>query len=166
LEVNNNYELANIYARLGQRDKALAMYQRALDANAGYDEIYFNRATMSMQTGLEAEAIHYYRMALAINPTSREGYNALGGIYVKDLAKNGDAAEALYRRGVEIFPTDKDMWNTLGVVQFKRNRFADAEQSYRKAVEIDPTFQVGLQNLAIVSRVRKENASKESAPKP
>jgi hypothetical protein len=27
----------------GEKDKALGMYQRAIDANAGYDEIYFNR---------------------------------------------------------------------------------------------------------------------------
>ena len=71
LEVNNNYELGNVYARLGEKDKALAMYQRALDANAGYDEIYFNRATMLMQAGRFDEAIASYRMCLAINALSQ-----------------------------------------------------------------------------------------------
>jgi tetratricopeptide (TPR) repeat protein len=41
LEVNNNYELANCYARTSQRDKALYAYKEALRANAGYDEILF-----------------------------------------------------------------------------------------------------------------------------
>src|SRR4029077_8925439 len=95
LEVNNSYELANVYARLGQKDRALAMYQRALDANAGYDEIYFNRATMLMDLGQVPEAIRSYQFVLEINPLSRETYNALAGIYLKDLPKYGDDAVAL-----------------------------------------------------------------------
>src|SRR5207244_966671 len=101
---NNAYELANVYARLGQKEKALAMYQRALDANAGYDEIYFNRATVLLQMGRESEAIENYRTTLAMNPLSHEAYNALTGIYFRNVPKYAAAAEALWRRALEVFP--------------------------------------------------------------
>jgi len=80
------------------------MYQRALDANSGYDEIYFNRATMYMQLGKNPRRSGINQKTLAINPLSREAYNALGGIYLKNIPKYGDDAAALYRRALDVFP--------------------------------------------------------------
>ncbi len=151
MEVNNNYELANVEARMGFRDDALAMYQRALDANAGYDEIYFNRATMFMQQNQDERAIASYRTALAINPISHDAYNALATLYIKDLKSYGDAAEALYRQGVMAFPNDKDMWNNLGYLYTKREQWEQAYQAYRKAIEIDPEFDLARKNLKSIA---------------
>ncbi len=149
LEVNNNYELGNVYARLGDKDKALWMYQRALDANAGYDEIYFNRATMLMQMGRMEEAISNYRTCLAINPLSQQAYNALAGLYFKDLTHHAADIEALYLRGVQLFPQDKDMWNNLGYLYTERQDWSRAAAAYQKALEIDPQFDLA-RNLAVV----------------
>src|SRR4029078_8408241 len=104
LEVNNNYELPNVYARTGDKEKAIFMYQRALDANAGYDEIYFNRATILMQMGKIEPARENYRLCLTINPTPHDAYNALASLYLKDIARNGNAVEALYQQGLQLFP--------------------------------------------------------------
>jgi len=150
LEVNNNYELGNVYARMGDRDKALAMYQRALDANAGYDEIYFNRATMLMQEGHNAEAIANYKMCLAINPLSQQAYNAVAGLYFKDLAHYASDVEALYRQGVRVFPGDKDMWNNLGYLYTQEQQWEKAAQAYQQALAIDPQFDLARRNLAVV----------------
>ena len=167
LDVNNSYELANVYARRGLREKALGMYQRALDANAGYDEIFFNRATMHMQMGNDAQAIQNYRTALAINPLSREAVNALSGIYIKDISKHGEEAVALYRRALAVYPEDKDLWNNLGYLEVQRQRWEGAREAYRKALEIDPNFDLARRNLAVVElNVRKRSANKASAPKP
>lgn len=152
LDVNNNYELANVYARSAQKEKALAMYQRALDANAGYDEIFFNRATMLMQSGQEAEAIHNYKVALAINPLSREAYNALSGIYFKDVVKYGDETLALLKRGTEIFAEDRDLWNNLGYLEVQRKNWPAAAEAYRKALAIDPNYELAKRNLAVVEK--------------
>jgi tetratricopeptide (TPR) repeat protein/O-antigen ligase len=151
LDVNNNYELANVYARSGQPAKALEFYGHALDANAGYDEIYFNRATMLAQVGNEKDAIWNYRQALLINPLSREAYNALANIYLKDIARHGDAGEALYRRALEVYPDEKDYWNNLGYLRVQRGQWEPAYEAYRKAVEIDPEFEIARRNLAVAA---------------
>jgi O-antigen ligase/Tfp pilus assembly protein PilF len=150
LEVNNDYELGNVYARLGDKQNALWMYQRALDANAGYDEIYFNRATMFMQMGRDEEAINNYKVCLAINPTSREAYNALATIYFRNVAKYGAEIEELYQRGVTMYPDDKDMWNNLGYLFTQRQEWPKAASAYQKALEIDPGFALARRNLAVV----------------
>ncbi len=156
MEVNNNYELANVYARLGEKDRALDMYQQALDANAGYDEIYFNRATMLMQAGRNDEAIASYRMCLAINPLSQATYNAVGALYFKDFARYGAEVEWLYLQGVRAFPDDKDMWNNLGYLYTQRKEWPKAVNAYQRAVAIDPQFELAKRNLAIVAAMVKE----------
>jgi len=150
LEVNNDYELGNVYARLGERDKALFMYQRAIDANAGYDEIYFNRATMLMQMGRNEEAIANYRICLAINPLSQQAYNALAGLYFKDLARYGPDIETLYLQGVRAYPNDKDMWNNLGYLYTQKQEWSRAAQAYQSALAVDPQFDLARRNLAVV----------------
>jgi len=150
LEVNNNYELANVYARLGDKEKALFMYRRAIDANAGYDEIYFNRATLLMQSGRDADAIASYRICLAINPMSHEAYNALATLYFKDIARYGPDIESLYLRGTQAFLDDKDMWNNLGYLYTQRQAWKSAANAYQKALQIDPHFDLARRNLGVV----------------
>jgi len=159
LEVNNNYELGNVYARLGDREKALWMYQRALDANAGYDEIYFNRATMLMQMGHVDEAIASYRLCLAINPLSQQAYNALAGLYFKDITRYSSTIEALYTQGVLAFPGDKDMWNNLGYLYTQQQQWGKAAVAYQKALEIDPQFELAKRNLAVVLEKQRASAA-------
>lgn len=150
LEVNNNYELGNVHARLGEKDKAFWMYQRALDANAGYDEIYFNRATLLMQMGKNDEAIANFRICLGINPTSHDAYNALAGLYFKDLNRYRDQVEPLYLKGLYMFPKDKDLWNNLGYFYTQESNWDKAAMAYQKSLEIDPQFELARQNLARV----------------
>jgi tetratricopeptide (TPR) repeat protein len=151
LEVNNNYELANVYARTSQPDKALYMYGRALDANAGYDEIYFNRATVLMQAGRTQDAIDNYKLALNINPLSREAYNALGNLYFKDLRANLNELKALYLRATNAFPDDRDLWNNLGYVYSQEEKWPEAFEAYRSALQADPDFDLGWKNLRSIA---------------
>lgn len=151
LEVNNNYELANVYARLGEKDKALVMYQKALDANAGYDEIYFNRATLNLQMNRPEEALGYYQRVLAINPLSHDSYNALANLYFKDVGRYGSLIEPLYLQAVTIFPKDRDLWNNLGVYYTQKMEWEKAISAYKKALEIDPGFQLAQKNLEVIA---------------
>jgi len=147
LEVNNDYELANVCARMGQQADAMRMYRRALEANAGYDEIYFNLATVFMQTGNYPEAIKNYRISLAINPLSHEAYNALATVYMKDFKRYAPDLLRLYERGLQAYPEDKDMWNNLGYVYTQTGQYEQAYQAYRKALELDPEFELAKRNL-------------------
>ncbi len=151
LEVNNNYELANIYARMGMRDQALHMYQRALDANPGYDEIFFNRGTVYMQMGRDADAILNYQTCLAINPLSQQTYSVLGALYFKEPQRWSDKLEALYQQGVTLFPNDRDLWNNLGWLYTERNQWPQAQNAYQNALKADPTFELARRNLAVVN---------------
>lgn len=151
LEVNNAYELANVYARLGMRDEAIKMYGRALDANPGYDELFFNRGTVFMQMDQMEKAIAHYRLCLAINPMSKEAYNILANLYLKDLPRYGDLIEPLYLQATALYPKDRDFWNNLGWVYTNRGNWAAAQNAYQKALENDPGFELARRNLEVVN---------------
>jgi tetratricopeptide (TPR) repeat protein len=80
-DVNNNYELANCYARYGILDKAIENYHNALSSNCGYDEIYFNMAAVFARQGRLDDAVAAYSKSLLINPDALGTYLALARLY-------------------------------------------------------------------------------------
>lgn len=174
LEVNNAYELANSYARQAKlsdeaglsqkavvwRKRAIIMYDAAISANAGYDEIYFNKGTVLAQTGNYNGAIMNYRLARHINPTSRDLNRALLGLYLGPFLKDGGSsppvkdnnemdseAMADFEQAIKLFPDDPEMWNQLGYFYAINGRVREAMSAYRKALEINPQYEPARHNL-------------------
>lgn len=170
-EVNNNYELANGYARMSaqfkyagvpvQADeyqkKAIWAYKEAIAANPGYDEIYFNMATIHAQRKEFDIAEENYKRAVFINPFSLDAIMGLGNIYL--FSEKYEPARNLYRRATIINPSNKDIWNNLGYVNMKLNRIADAKECYKNALKIDPDFELAKRNLSNMNAVN--SASKK-----
>jgi len=170
LEVNNNYELANGYARMSaqfryagapvQADeyqkKAIWAYKEAIAANPGYDEIYFNMATIHAQRKEFDIAEENYKRAVFINPFSLDAIMGLGNIYL--FSEKYEPARNLYRRATRINPSNKDIWNNLGYVNMKLNRTDEAKECYKIALAIDPNFELAKRNLSnIVPRQKIQN---------
>lgn len=165
LEVNNNYELANGYARMSAQfryagapvhadeyqKKAIWAYKEAIAANPGYDEIYFNMATIHTQRKEFDIAEENYKRAVFINPFSLDAIMGLGNIYL--FSEKYEPARNLYKRATLINPSNKDIWNNLGYVNMKLNRIADAKECYQKALTIDPNFELAKRNLSNINAV-------------
>lgn len=150
-EVNNNYELANTYARMRQLEKAVYYYYEALASNCGYDEIHFNLATVYSQLGKIEEAKLHYTQSLFINPLSKDAYFALGSILLNDLDKNLTAAVKLYEQAITLFPDNKDLYNNLGYLYIKLGQEQKALECYKKALQIDPNFEFAKRNYLILA---------------
>jgi len=165
LEVNNNYELGNAYARIAaqyrymnapaQADeyqkKTIWAYQEAIAANPGYDEIYFNIATVYMQRNELAQAEENYKRAIFINPFSLDAMMGLGNIYL--FSQQFEPAKSLYQRAAFVNPASKDAWNNLGFADMKLNLLAEARECFLKALAIDPNFDIAKRNLSNIRAV-------------
>ncbi len=159
-DVNTNYELGNSLSRwaraLQQRNlteeaqradmKALKAYQLAINANPGYDEIYFNLGVALSSLGQLESAISRMEISLFINPVLHEVYASLGALNLK-LERFQKAAD-VFKLGTLSFPDDKDLWNNYGYSLTKLKRNEEAFDAYKQAVTIDPTFDRGWANLA------------------
>ncbi len=151
-EVNNNYELANNYARAKRLKEAIYYYYEALASNCGYDEIHFNLATVYSQIGNFDMAKLHYSQALFINPLSKEAYMALGSILLTNIEQNLTPAIKLFEQAVEIFPDNKDFFNNLGYLYIKSGEEKKALECYYKALQIDPNYEFAKRNYIALSK--------------
>ncbi|UPT75910.1 MAG: tetratricopeptide repeat protein [Elusimicrobiota bacterium] len=151
-EVNAIYELGNAYARSGRAADSAEAYEGALKANAGYDEIYFNLATVyASSLGRPDRAGPYYEAAWALNPLSAEIANGVSSFYLRDPAANKKAAEAVLKRAARSFPLNANYWNNLGYLYVMDKRWAEAEDVYSRALELNPEAPALVRNLEAVA---------------
>jgi tetratricopeptide (TPR) repeat protein/O-antigen ligase len=151
-EVNNNYELANTYARLKKLDEAIYYYYEALASNCGYDEIHFNLATILMQKQDLNQAKLHYTQSIFINPLSKEAYAALGSLFLTGDDENIQPATKLFEQAVVAFPNEKDFYNNLGFLYIKSGQDYKALDCYQKALQIDPNFEYARRNYMILAK--------------
>lgn len=63
-----------LYARKGDYNTAVAMFERALTAMMNSEEVYNNLGTVNYSFGNYSKAIHYYKLALENRPSLKSGY--------------------------------------------------------------------------------------------
>jgi len=194
-EVNMNYELANTYAKLAQqtaqaglvtqsaqwRKKAIWGYMESLRSNAGYDEIFFNLASiqtqMDMRTddfadieietprGLKAVepaknvrgAVFNYSRAIAINPSLRT-LTGTWAPFIFRTAPNTARSHPAVPAGRPFLPERTGLSGQPRLPQMEDGKFDEAIRAIRSALEIDP-FNEGTRRdiRVILSNAKRQN---------
>ncbi len=159
-EVNALYELGNAYARSGRYSDAADAYREALDANAGYDEIFFNLATVERANlGRPAQALDFYEMSWAINPLSLGAVNALSAVYLSLPGAYLGRALPVLAEAVRDFPDDPSLWNNYGYALTLAKRWEAAQAAFEQALAIAPQMAQARRNLAGLAAQAKRPAS-------
>jgi tetratricopeptide (TPR) repeat protein len=83
--------------------------------------------------------------------------------YAQSRARNSDpaAAEAAYRRALEIDPDFAEAWYNLGNLHLERGDSATAENHFRRALSLDPAFAAAWYNLGLI-QAEQERLSEAS----
>jgi serine/threonine-protein kinase len=97
-----------------------------------------------------AEAVGYFRAALAARPDSSLGHGNLG--YALSQQGRYAEAEAEYRKVVELQRDNSLAHSNLGSVLINQGKLADAEAVLRRAVTLEPKNLLALFNLGEVLR--------------
>ncbi len=154
-EVNAIYELGNAYARSGFFRRAEKNYQAALDSNAGYDEIFFNKGAIEANHLNDiVDAINNFRVSWLINPLLKDVYNSLGALYLRDPLKYLSPALDLLSYGVKVFPQDSGFWNNLGYLETLNKNYPEAVSDYQRALQINPNLTAARKNLEVLTHFR------------
>ncbi|MBN2406210.1 MAG: tetratricopeptide repeat protein [Elusimicrobia bacterium] len=148
--VDNNYELGNVYARSGEDasslQKAVRAYEDALKANPGYDEIYFNLGVVYIRQGKMEKAEEYIGKAVEINPLLADGWRSLGDIRANE--KDYGRAIVMYDKAIGLNPSDESLWNNRGYYSEQEGNETEALRSYLNSLKIKPRFKPARNNLA------------------
>jgi Flp pilus assembly protein TadD len=102
------------------------------------------------EAGRSAEAIRWYRQAVALEPGSAESHNNLGNALF--AIGERDQALACYQRALSIHPDFPQACNNLANVLRETGRTEEAIAAYEKAIQLQPNSPEPLSNLANLLR--------------
>lgn len=136
------------YYRLGDTDRAIAVYERALKAAPGDPDVLTRMGLLLFNQKDYARAAQYLEQASEADSTNVHLLSSLASAY-KQMKRLDDAA-MYYRKAIEVEPTDENLWYNLGVVLSQIERYPEAAQAYEGVLKIRPDDTDARFNLAMV----------------
>jgi len=155
-EVNRN--LAYVYARAGEFEKAFALYQEMLAINPADWGAALAVADLYNQRHEYDKSATTLEQALRKNPEQPQVLAALAGVY--DCLGKSEEALAAYQQALAGKPDDKELLLNLARLYLNKNDYANATRQYARVLSLDPesfeaNYNVGLIYLKTGERAQK-----------
>jgi tetratricopeptide (TPR) repeat protein len=137
--------------------EAESALKEALSKHPGDERLLFNLGLVLHDRERESEALAVMEQIVAINPKNSDALNYVAytlGDTNTDLAR----AEQLAKQALELRPSDGFYLDTLGWVQFRMGKLADAEQTLAKAINLSGEDVIVIEHYVDVLLARDERA--------
>lgn len=139
------------YAELGNIDRAIFDFQRAIELDASKSFVPWNNlGKLHYQQQDYRRATEAYNQALAIKPDYLPALIGLGNAQ-KDL-KEYSAAMEVYDRALEINPDYYEAWYGKGSVAEYLGQYQQAKEYYQRAFDLRPDWEAVIRALQRVER--------------
>jgi Flp pilus assembly protein TadD len=122
-----------IMRELDEYDEAEGVMREALEKNPNDERLMFNLGLVLHEGGSHEEALALMERVLTLNPKNSDAMNYLAYGLVQKGA-DLDRAQRLSQQALEVRPNDPFYLDTLGWIQFKRGKIADAEETLGRAM--------------------------------
>ena len=139
--------LAVVQSSLGQKDAALASYDRALEVRPDSAEALSNRGNILHQLDRFEEALASYDRALKVRPDSADALSNRG-VSLKEL-KRFEEALASFDRALALRPDYVEALSNRGLALHELKRFEEALASFDRAVALRPGYAEALSNRGL-----------------
>lgn len=135
------------FAQQGKEKEALTFYDKAMEAGAEKDKVYFKIGSMFLVKDDWKKALAGYRAAIG----ARNDFPAAlyGAGYCSFMLDNMNDAEAFLKKSAEFGPEMSASPALLGVVFNKQNKPEQAIAAFEQALKISPEDPEILNNMAI-----------------
>jgi serine/threonine-protein kinase len=130
--------LGRIQDGTGQRDLAVANFQRALELDPRSGEALAGMARSYEAMGRMAEAEATFKKAIAVRPDFWDAVNTLGSFYFRHARYR--EAETQFRHVLELTPDNSAAYSNLGVVLARLEDLPGAQAMYEKSIALSPTY--------------------------
>ncbi len=143
IDAADYHHRATIYLNMGEYDKAIHEYSKALELDPAYIPAYYDRGLAFAQRQQYAEAIADFSKVLSLNPQSSDprlagAYYNRGLVYARQNAF--DQALADYDQALALNPKDPMIYNSRGNIHYKTKDYARAIADYDQAIQHDATY--------------------------
>jgi protein O-mannosyl-transferase len=131
-------ELGLAWHRMGNPDKALQYYERAMQLNSKKPATYSNMGIIFFERKDYDRALELDKKAVSLDPNFENGYLNIGSIH----GLQGDYGQAIenFEKVIGINPTNAKAYYYLGLTYGILNQPEKSRQNYAIAAKLDPAF--------------------------
>lgn len=148
-------QMAEIYARSGQHERALALFDRAIQADPGKSDPYFSKGLLLLNMKRRADAEQVIKEGITLAPDSAVGYYHLGRVGVE--SKQFDMAIKHFEKAIAVNPSFEPAYLALGTLYEARQEREKAVAVYRRYLDgINPRNREIRQHLVRLFMTAKE----------
>jgi tetratricopeptide (TPR) repeat protein len=122
--------------RTGTIDKAIAIYQEALEKAVGFSPLYISLGDAFRKVNRLDDAINEYRMAIWLNPSSIQAYKKLCNTF--EEMGDFDNAIKTYKKLMKFKPNDAVLYSNLANILYMKGDISDAISAYQTAIVLNP----------------------------
>ncbi len=138
---------ANRLGKMFQREKAYALYQKALDADPNCQLAYFGWGTTLLQAGEAEKALPLLEKAVALNSNHEGSVTNLANALLE--TGHHERSYEYFTRAAQLDPKNPLYWTSLSAILIYLRRLPEAEETARRALALQPDLAMAEINLGI-----------------
>jgi Flp pilus assembly protein TadD len=146
-----HYHLGFCYGLIGQHEKELREYQKAVDLGLSDWELFLNLGLLYLEEHDLDAATRILRLATLLAPAQPETHFNLGVAYEQRGMLSQAEQEMLV--AVRLDPAEADAHNTLGVIYAEQGNYDQARAVWTELMGEAPDYAPARDNLAILKRM-------------
>jgi tetratricopeptide (TPR) repeat protein len=130
--------IGNLFNSLEKYEEAIAYFDKAIELDPNFAEVWVNRGTAKGNLKRHKEAITDFDKAIELNPNDVKAWVNRGA--AKGNLQRNKEAIADYDKAIELNPNDVEAWINRGVAKGNLQRNKEAIADYNKAIELNPNY--------------------------
>ena len=132
-------------AQNGDYTEAIACFKRAIVVEKSNYLLWFNLGVTYRDAGQLLSAKECLLKAYDINDVDRDVLETLALVSLS--MHDFEDAFDFCTQGLDLYPTDANLWNTAGVLYFNQSDFPQVAEAFERAITINPYYYDALYNL-------------------
>ncbi len=148
-----HYHLGFAYGLMGQHQRELAEYQKAVNLGLDDWQLFLNLGLLYLENGQLKDATEVLRLSALLGPDHAEPHFNLAVAYERRGML--DQAEQQMLLSLEIDPNQVDAHNTLGAIYAEEGKYMRAYDEWTELVKANPDYAPARANLNILQRVER-----------
>lgn len=136
----SHYIMAVMYEDLGDIDRAIQEYKKALKADYKNSVIHLNLASSYIKNNNISKAIEELSLSAKFDPEAVEPHAVLALLYSSQnkLKLATGEYEVALKNASKLQPQNIDIYKSLGEIYIQQKKFKDAENTYRLILDLSP----------------------------